>query len=145
MLDLAIVSGLRLQGMNNPTEQTLTLDMGVEGMTCASCVAGGERAVRKGAGVQDATENLPTETVRVTAAPAGDIDALVRRAVRAAGYTPRDAQAAQPDDASPWTGFGPVATGLLLCVPLLAPMLLEPFGIPWMLPAWAQLLLAAPV
>jgi P-type Cu+ transporter len=67
--------------------------------------------------------------------------------VRAAGYEPRAAASAADEAAalSPWHGFGPVAVGLLLSIPLMAPMVGSPFGQDWMLPPWVQLLLAAPV
>src|SRR5574337_871156 len=88
----------------------------------------------------------PTDT---SAAAAGvdraAMDALLRRAVRNAGYEPRAAEAAFEAELSPWAGFGPVAAGLLLSAPLVAPMLLAPFGMHAMLPAWLQFLLATPV
>ena len=46
---------------------------------------------------------------------------------------------------SPWAGFAPVAIGLVLSAPLVLPMLGELFGKHWMLPAWAQFVLATPV
>jgi len=131
----------------NTSTASVQMDLGVGGMTCASCVTRVERALRKVPGVQEASVNLATESARVTAQPADDLQARLRRAVREAGYEPRDAAAAAEDDAgqSPWAGFGPVAAGLLLSAPLLAPMLLGPLGVHAMLPPWAQLLLAAPV
>ncbi|HOV20576.1 MAG TPA: HAD-IC family P-type ATPase, partial [Ottowia sp.] len=70
----------------------------------------------------------------------------LRRAVRDAGYEPRAANAAiDAADASPWAGFAPVGIGLLLCAPLLLPMLLMPLGVSWMPPAWVQFALATPV
>jgi Cu+-exporting ATPase len=94
--------------------------------------------------VQEAAVNLATESARVRfAGDAAGMAPLLRRAVRDAGYEPRAADAAlQEENASPWAGFAPVVTGLVLCLPLLAPMLLMPLGIHWMLPAWAQCLLA---
>src|SRR5690606_155702 len=38
-----------------------------------------------------------------------------------------------------------VVMAVLLSLPLIVPMLLEPFGIHWMLPGWLQWLLATPV
>lgn len=125
-----------------------TLDLSVGGMTCASCVARVERALQQVPGVREASVNLATESARVVVDASDDaaIDARLRRAVRSAGYEPRSAEAAQAAaDASPWEGFLPVAAGLLLSAPLLAPMLLQPFGVHAMLPPWWQLLLAAPV
>ncbi len=127
-----------------------TLDLGVGGMTCASCVGRVERALRKVPGVRDATVNLATERAHIvldTAAAAG-MDAVLRRAVRNAGYEPRSAAEQDADDAaeqSPWAGFMPVAVGLLLSAPLVLPMFGDLFGRHWMLPAWAQFVLATPV
>lgn len=126
-----------------------SLDLGIGGMTCASCVMRVEKALKKVPGVQEATVNLATESARIALAPgqeAAAVDALVRRAVRNAGYEPRAAEAAiDAEDASPWAGFAPVAIGLLLSAPLVLPMLGDLFGAHWMLPAWAQFLLATPV
>ena len=118
-------------------------------MTCASCVMRVEKALKKVPGVQEATVNLATESARIALAPgqeAAAVDALVRRAVRNAGYEPRAAEAAiDAEDLSPWAGFAPVAIGLLLSAPLVLPMLGDLLGAHWMLPAWAQFLLATPV
>jgi Cu+-exporting ATPase len=110
-------------------------------------VARVERALKKTPGVQEATINLATENARVRfTGDAASMAPLLRRAVRDAGYTPRAADAAlQAGGVSPWAGFAPVAAGLLLCLPLLAPMLLMPLGMHWALPPWGQCLLAAPV
>jgi len=131
----------------HPSAATATLDLSVGGMTCASCVMRVERALKNVPGVQDVSVNLATESARVVTTSAEDMDARLRRAVRAAGYEPRAASTAADEAAalSPWHGFGPVAIGLALSIPLLAPMLGDPFGQDWMLPPWLQLLLAAPV
>jgi Cu+-exporting ATPase len=67
----------------------LTVDLAVEGMTCASCVARVEKRLNRVPGAQ-ATVNLALESAHVEIAPAEDgstpsADALVE-AVRAAGY-----------------------------------------------------------
>lgn len=123
-----------------------TLDLGIAGMTCASCVTRVEKALKKVPGVTDATVNLATESARVSYQPSEQIEARLRRAVRDAGYEPRAADALeQQQDASPWAGFAPVAAGLALSLPLVVPMVGDFFGRHWMLPAWVQFLLATPV
>ncbi|MGJ7557405.1 heavy metal translocating P-type ATPase [Variovorax sp. RB3P1] len=128
-----------------------TFDLSVGGMTCASCVMRVERALKNVPGVQDVSVNLATESARVVTTPGSggsdDMDVRLRRAVRAAGYEPRAASTAADEAAalSPWHGFAPVAAGIALSIPLLAPMLGDPFGQDWMLPPWVQLLLATPV
>ncbi len=125
---------------------TDTLDIGIGGMTCASCVARVEKALKKVPGVQSATVNLATESARIVVAPGGPLEARLRRAVRDAGYEPRAAEAAiDAADASPWAGFAPVAIGLALSLPLVLPMVGDLLGQHWMLPALWQFLLATPV
>lgn len=122
-----------------------TLDLGVGGMTCASCVTRVEKALKKVPGVADATVNLATESARVVYAPADQMEAQLRRAVRNAGYEPRAVEQAATEDLSPWAGFAPVAIGLALSLPLVVPMVGELLGRHWMLPAWLQFVLATPV
>ena len=125
---------------------TLPLDIGIGGMTCASCVARVEKALKKVPGVQTATVNLATESARIVYAPGEQMEARLRRAVRDAGYEPRAAGVAiDAPEASPWAGFMPVGVGLALSLPLLVPMIGDLFGKHWMLPPLWQFLLATPV
>jgi Cu+-exporting ATPase len=131
---------------STPSPVPTTLDIGVGGMTCASCVGRVERALKKVPGVQSVAVNLATESARIVVVPGEQIDARLRRAVRDAGYEPRAADAAiDAAEPSPWAGFAPVAIGLALSVPLLIPMLADLFGRHWMLPAFWQFVLATPV
>ena len=122
------------------------LDIGIGGMTCASCVSRVEKALKKVPGVTTATVNLATESARIVFAPSEQMEARLRRAVRDAGYEPVAANASiDAPDASPWAGFMPVAIGLALSAPLALPMVGDLFGKHWMLPAWMQFVLATPV
>jgi Cu+-exporting ATPase len=58
----------------------------IQGMTCASCVARVERALRGVAGVTEASVNLATETAEVSAGPEAALTAL-QAAVEKAGYS----------------------------------------------------------
>jgi len=114
----------------------------IEGMSCASCVGRVEKALRAVPGVVEAGVNLATEKASVRG---GELDALLA-AVRAAGYEATLAdQPAAVRDATRLPGWWPVAAGALLSLPLLLPMLLQPFGLGLTLPGWLQLLLATPV
>ena len=66
----------------------MTVELGVEGMTCASCVAHVEKAVKAVPGVNAATVNLATERVSVrffaSVASIEDLEAGIRNA----GYEP---------------------------------------------------------
>jgi Cu+-exporting ATPase len=124
----------------------LSLDIGIGEMTCASCVARVEKALKKVPGVQSASVNLATESARIVVTPSEQIEAQLRRAVRDAGYLPLAANAAiDAREPSPWAGFMPVALGLALSAPLALPMVGDLTGQHWMLPAWVQFALATPV
>jgi P-type Cu+ transporter len=130
----------------NTANTTLTpIDIGIGGMTCASCVMRVEKALKKVPGVESATVNLATESARVEVNDPA-VEARLRRAVRDAGYEPLAPNAAiDTADASPWAGFMPVGLGLILSAPLVLPMVGDLFGKDWMLPALWQFLLATPV
>lgn len=127
------------------------IDLGIGGMTCASCVSRVERVLKKQQGVTAATVNLATESARITFE--GETDwknlALIKRAVRDAGYEARSPEAT--DEVPPAGPLGiardawPVILGVLLSAPLALPMVGDLFGKHWMLPAWIQFLLATPV
>jgi Cu+-exporting ATPase len=130
-----------------PRNQDTVMDIGIGGMTCASCVARVEKALNKVPGVESATVNLATEMARIVINDPAVSDARLRRVIRDAGYEPRSVQAAEAaaSNSSPWAGFAPVAFGLLLSAPLVLPMLGDLWGQHWMLPAWLQFALATPV
>ena len=129
--------------INSPQQ---TFDIGIGGMTCASCVARVEKALKKVPGVDSATVNLATESAHITVCDLGTNEGVLRRAVRDAGYEPlATSQTESMQSSSPWAGFAPVAWGLALSAPLVLPMLGDLFGQHWMLPAWLQFALATPV
>src|SRR5688572_10254656 len=64
------------------------VDLSIEGMPCASCVARVEKALLRVPGVATAAVNLATERAHVELAPSLDAGELVR-AVERAGYQAR--------------------------------------------------------
>ena len=123
-----------------------TYDIGIGGMTCASCVGRVERALAKVPGVQSVSVNLATESAHITVCDLDTGEGTLRRTIRDAGYEPRasdDREALRSRGV--WEGFAPVAWGLALSAPLVLPMVGEPLGQHWMLPAWLQFALATPV
>ncbi len=124
-------------------EQSTALQ--VEGMTCASCVARVEKALKAVPGVMTAEVNLATETAQVSWVDKQiDVAALIA-AVEKAGYAAKAASsgvANQKEGAADWW---PIAVAAALSVPLALPMFGMLFGKHWMLNGWAQLVLATPV
>jgi len=83
----ALIKAVEDAGYGVPTR---TVDLAIEGMTCASCVARVEKALTSVPGVKSASVNLATERATVT----GSFDfAVLIRAVADAGY---DAHVAAP-------------------------------------------------
>jgi len=116
------------------------------GMTCASCVARVEKALRAVPGVLDASVNLALERASVRGA-AGS--AAILEAVRKAGYeavvTPEARHRTVAAPARGLPGWWPVAAAAILSAPLVLPMLAGWFGLGLALPGWLQWLLATPV
>jgi Cu+-exporting ATPase len=125
-----------------------SLELSIDGMTCASCVGRVERTLAKVPGVQSVSVNLANERAHLELLGQIDPQTLIA-AVTKAGYAasvwevehpPTDTQQ-QRLHRERWA----LIMALLLALPLVLPMLLQPFGVHWMLPAWAQFALATPV
>ena len=121
-----------------------TWSLAVTGMTCASCSGRVEKALRAVPGVLDASVNLATDQARVVTS-ADTTPAMLIAAIEAAGYGATLPAERQAPDASPQRDWLPVLYAALLALPLVAPMLLQPFGIHLMVPGWLQWALATPV
>jgi Cu+-exporting ATPase len=123
-------------------DTSIQIRLPIEGMTCASCSARVEKALKAVPGVGSAVVNLATETATVTLA-AGALPQTLVDAVHKAGYEAR----LTPSPQAPATdrSWLPVAASAVLALPLMLPMLAEPFGADLSLPGWVQLVLATPV
>ena len=140
------------------------MELAIEGMTCASCVARVEKQLTKLDGVT-ATVNLATETATVSfpaTLDAGDLIAAVEQAgYRARGpaeLSPADLPAASPIAASPIAAdpiaASPIAAGvprrtarLPVCLALAVPVVVLAMVPGWQFRGWAwlSLVLASPV
>ncbi len=126
-------------------EQRVSLE--IDGMTCASCVARVEKALKQVPGVTSAQVNLATETAEVNLTQRDGAEALFA-AVERAGYTARahsDADVAGVAVSRARSEWLPVALAAVLSAPLLLPMLGALFGRHAMLNGWWQFALATPV
>ncbi|MHA6163439.1 heavy metal translocating P-type ATPase [Pseudomonas sichuanensis] len=141
----ALVDAVREAGYSVPTR---TLELQIGGMTCASCAGRVERALGKVPGVEQISVNLASERAHLEVLQAVD-DAALIAAVEQAGYSATLPRTAHDDLAQAQRRLRnerlAVGAALLLALPLVLPMLVQPFGLHWMLPAWAQFLLATPV
>jgi Cu+-exporting ATPase len=125
-----------------------SLELSIDGMTCASCVGRVERALAKVPGVQSVSVNLANERAHLELLGQIDPQTLIA-AVTKAGYAASVWEVEHPTTDTQqqrlhrerWA----LIMALVLALPLVLPMLLQPFGVHWMLPAWAQFLLATPV
>lgn len=121
-------------------------DLRIEGMTCASCVARVEKALKAVPGVVSATVNLATEQAHVQRLRGAAGAAALMAAVQKAGYTAHVVTADQPPPAAAASHDGwKVALAALLSLPLVVPMVGDLFGRHWMLSPFVQWLLATPV
>ena len=89
------MSGFTLQAMNPSNEQTL--DLGIGGMTCASCVARVEKALNRVPGVLSASVNLATERATVRFLSGATTFQDLAAAVEQAGYVLEAPEDAGPD------------------------------------------------
>lgn len=141
----ALMEAVQQAGYSVPAQ---SLELSIGGMTCASCAGRVERALNKVAGVKSVSVNLANERAHLELLGQVDPQRLID-AVTRAGYS---ASVWQADHAANndqqqrlqrerWS----VLLAVILALPLVLPMLVQPFGLHWMLPAWVQFALATPV
>jgi Cu+-exporting ATPase len=136
-----LAAAVRRAGYDVATKQTT---LRIEGMTCASCVARVEKALKKVPGVTKAVVNLATEKATVDSLSTVPVSSL-KAAIEKAGYTAKHDAEDQPASSKRLPEWWPVAVSAALTIPLVLPMLLQLFGLDWMPNGWLQLTLATPV
>ncbi len=124
----AVVKALKEAGYGATTR---SMDLAIEGMTCASCVGRIETALKAVPGVVDATVNLATEKASVRyfagATNPSDFEAAVRRA----GYQARPleaAGAAEHESEAREQEMGKLRRSLMLAAVLTLPVFLVEMG-----------------
>jgi len=141
----ALMEAVHKAGYSVPQQN---LELNIEGMTCASCVGRVERALNKVPGVKNVSVNLANERAHLELLGQVDAQALID-AVTKAGYSASVWQADQPSTDTQQSRLHrerwALIAAIALALPLVLPMLLQPLGVHWMLPAWAQFALATPV
>ncbi|KDD67038.1 cation-transporting ATPase transmembrane protein [Pseudomonas mandelii PD30] len=141
----ALMDAVQQAGYSVPQQ---SLELSIDGMTCASCVGRVERALAKVPGVKSVSVNLANERAHLELLGHIDPQTLIA-AVTKAGYSasvwevehPQTDNQQQRLQRERWA----LIMAIVLASPLVLPMLLQPFGVHWMLPAWVQFVLATPV
>ncbi len=139
-----LAAAIRAAGYAVPEVERI---IGIEGMSCASCVGRVERALSKVPGVLSVSVNLAAEQARLRLL-AGTGDAGLAAALARAGYrlaaAPDDAAAEEDAAAARLTRQGrEVLAAAVIAAPFLLGMAGMPFGLDWMPHPWVQLGLAA--
>lgn len=141
----ALLDAVEQAGYSVPRQ---SLELSIEGMTCASCVGRVERALAKVPGVKSVSVNLANERAHLELLGQIDPQYLIA-AVTKAGYSASVWEVEQPQTDHQQQRLQrerlALVMAIALALPLVLPMLLQPFGVHWMLPAWAQFALATPV
>ncbi|MSO65256.1 MAG: copper-translocating P-type ATPase [Alphaproteobacteria bacterium] len=124
-------------------------ELDITGMTCASCTARVERALRGVPGVTAAGVNLATERATIDAS-AGVTPEVLAAAVKRAGYGARPlarpvAERSDDRQAEVAQETYHVAIAAILSVPLVLHMAARWIGAPFLLPGWVEFALAVPV
>ncbi|MDZ4326265.1 MAG: heavy metal translocating P-type ATPase, partial [Pseudomonas sp.] len=141
----ALMDAVQQAGYSVPQQ---SLELSIDGMTCASCVGRVERALAKVPGVKSVSVNLASERAHLELLGQVDPQSLIA-AVTKAGYNASVWEVEHPTTDTQqqrlhherWV----LIMAIALALPLVLPMLLQPFGVHWMLPAWVQFALATPV
>ncbi|MGZ5279387.1 MAG: copper ion binding protein, partial [Pseudobdellovibrionaceae bacterium] len=142
-----VIQAIEKAGYEVPFEE---LDFRVTGMTCSSCISHVEEFLAEIPGLLESSVNLGTEKAHVKVIKGMVTKEQLKKAIEDAGYeahfeegnissiNEEKEKEIQKDKIK-------LLISTALTLPLVLPMLAEPFGLNWMLPAWIQLLLATPV
>ncbi|MDI3272458.1 heavy metal translocating P-type ATPase [Pseudomonas sp. MDT1-16] len=141
----ALMDAVQQAGYSVPQQ---SLELSIDGMTCASCVGRVERALAKVPGVKSVSVNLANERAHLELLGQIDAQTLIAAVIKA-GYSASVWEVEHPQTDHQQQRLHRERWALIMAIalasPLVLPMLLQPFDVHWMLPAWVQFALATPV
>ena len=126
-----------------------SIDLNIKGMTCASCVNRIEKSLTKDERIISASVNLATEKARVQY-DSSKIDSFaIIDLITKAGYEAKLSSETKGTivsrDEEVKKEKRTIFLSIILTLPLVMPMMLEPLGFHLMLSPWTQLYLATPI
>jgi Cu+-exporting ATPase len=141
-----LCSAVKQSGYTVATEE---FQLGISGMSCASCVGRIEKAINTLQGIVEVTVNLATESAHIIAIK-GHINApQLIATINASGYTASSADDPKPVNDANNDDIGKETRHLIIAAVLSAPlvlgMILSAIGVDLMPPPWLQLILATPI
>ena len=118
------------------------ITLNIQGMTCASCVNRIEKSLLKNKSVVTANVNLATEKALIEYQDDLKITSIIDL-IKDAGYVATREPAKADDNLKKQRST--IIVSALLSLPLVLPMLVQPFGFQFSIPPILQLILATPV
>lgn len=115
-------------GYGVPFEES---NIGIEGMTCASCVSRVEKALRSVGGVANASVNLATEEAVIRYKPGQMKDDAIRKAIESAGYSVTDVQEKSEREAQRDKDYATLKLKLIVSAILTVPITVFEMGLMW--------------
>ena len=105
--------------------------IGIEGMTCASCVSRVEKALESISGVKNASVNLATEDAVIRHVPGQLNKEIIRKAIEQAGYSVTGLQEKKAREARRDRDYAILKLKVIVSVSLTIPIVVIEMGLMW--------------
>lgn len=115
-------------GYEIPIEEST---IGIEGMTCASCVSRVEKALESISGVKNASVNLATEDAVIRHVPGQLNKEIIRKAIEQAGYSVTGLQEKKAREARRDRDYAILKLKVIVSVSLTIPIVVIEMGLMW--------------
>jgi Cu+-exporting ATPase len=148
--DIAVMPAVDAIKKSGYEVMTREKEFQIEGMTCASCVNRIESVLSKANGILNSSVNLATEKAKVKYVEGVIDEEGIIKLIGKAGYKASRPKADlkvefNEKEKQLKSEFNKLLIAIILSLPLVVPMIFEPFGYNFMLNGWLQLVLAIPV